>query len=108
MSAAGRVHRTVRRVGLDEDAATAGGLVAADARYVFDESLIKALVQHPGVVLVDEDGTPAAIHAQGVAARRLASGEPIAAVAAEYRAMSAHELGSAYNQVGRASGRERV
>lgn len=97
MTAAERLHRTFRRLGLEEGAATTGGLVAADASYVFDESLIKALAQHPGVVLVDEDGAPAAIHALGAAARRLAAGEAIAAVAGECRPMSAHELGSAYN-----------
>ena len=94
MSSAERLQRIFRRLGLQENGATASAtqaVLAVDARWVFDEALIRALAQQPNVILVDDDGVPAAIHGQGeamaVALERLAAGEDIAAVAPDYRLM---------------------
>jgi phosphatidylglycerophosphate synthase len=103
MSSAERLQRIFRRLGLPEsDGGAAGGVVlAADARWVFDEALIRALAQQPNVVLVDDDGTPAAIHGSGeamtVALARLAAGEDMAAAAPDYPRLTALEVGSTYN-----------
>lgn len=97
MSSAERLQRTFGRLGLSGPPDARRGILAADARFVFDEALIRALVQHPEIVLVDDDGAPAAVHARGEAAVRLASGEDISAAAPSYRRLTALELGSAYN-----------
>lgn len=97
MSSTERLQRSFRRVGLEGAPDPARGLVAADARYVFDEALIRALAQQPETMLVAEDGIVAAIHATGEVASRLAAGEEIATVAPDYRRLTALELGSAYN-----------
>ena len=104
MGSADRLQRSFRRLGLEEPSAPLGddqGLLAADARWVFDESLLRALALHADVILVDEEGTPAAVHGRGPAmreaARRLAAGEDLAAAAPAYPRLSALELGSAYN-----------
>ena len=104
MSSAERLQRIFRRLGLQEnDAATARAqaVLAVDARWVFDEALIRALAQQPNVILVDDDGVPAAIHGQGeamrVALERLAAGEDLATVAPDYPRLTALEVGSTYN-----------
>lgn len=104
MSSAERLQRIFRRLGLQENGATASAtqaVLAVDARWVFDEALIRALAQQPNVILVDDDGVPAAIHGQGeamaVALERLAAGEDIAAVAPDYPRLTALEVGSTYN-----------
>jgi phosphatidylglycerophosphate synthase len=103
MSSAERLQRIFRRLGLPENdgGAAGGGVLAADARWVFDEALIRALAQQPNVVLVDDDGTPAAIHGSGeamtVALARLAAGEDMAVAAPDYPRLTALEVGSTYN-----------
>jgi phosphatidylglycerophosphate synthase len=104
MSSAERLQRIFRRLGLQEnDAATARAqaVLAVDARWVFDEALIRALAQQPNVILVDDDGVPAAIHGQGEAMQaamaRLAAGEDLAAVAPDYPRLTALEVGTTYN-----------
>ena len=104
MSSAERLQRIFRRLGLQENGATASAtqaVLAVDARWVFDEALIRALAQQPNVILVDDDGVPTAIHGQGevmaVALERLAAGEDIAAVAPDYPRLTALEVGSTYN-----------
>lgn len=104
MSSAERLQRIFRRLGLQESDAVAAGVkpvLAVDARWVFDEALIRALAQQPNVILVDDDGVPAAIHGQGeamrVALERLAAGEDLPAVAPDYPRLTALEVGSTYN-----------
>ena len=104
MSSAERLQRIFRRLGLQESESApigAQAVLAVDARWVFDEALIRALAQQPNVILVDDDGVPAAIHGQGeamaVALERLAAGEDIAAVAPDYPRLTALEVGSTYN-----------
>jgi phosphatidylglycerophosphate synthase len=94
MTSAERLQRTFRRVGL-KPARASGAVVAVHAGWVFDESLIKALVARPGVVLADDEGTPVAVHA--------ADGAEVAflgkrgAIPAGYQVLTSLELGSAYN-----------
>lgn len=104
MSSAERLQRIFRRLGLQENGAAASAtqaVLAVDARWVFDEALIRALAQQPNVILVDDDGVPAAIHGQGeamrVALERLAAGEDLATVAPDYPRLTALEVGSTYN-----------
>ena len=104
MSSAERLQRIFRRLGLHENGAAASAtqaVLAVDARWVFDEALIRALAQQPNVILVDDDGVPAAIHGQGeamrVALERLAAGEDLATVAPDYPRLTALEVGSTYN-----------
>lgn len=104
MSSAERLQRIFRRLGLQESEFApigAQAVLAVDARWVFDEALIRALAQQPNVILVDDDGVPAAIHGQGeamrVALERLAAGEQLAAVAPDYPRLTALEVGSTYN-----------
>lgn len=104
MSSAERLQRIFRRLGLQENGAAASAtqaVLAVDARWVFDEALIRALAQQPNVILVDDDGVPAAIHGQGEAMRaaleRLAAGEDLATVAPDYPRLTALEVGSTYN-----------
>jgi phosphatidylglycerophosphate synthase len=101
MSAAERLQRIFRRLALPEAPDAARGVVAADARYVFDESLIKALAARPDTILVDDEGQVAALHGRGeamaAALSRLSAGEPIESAAPGYPRLSALEVGSAYN-----------
>jgi phosphatidylglycerophosphate synthase len=108
MTPAERLERIYQRLGLSASGAPDAapdierGVVAADAGWVFDESLIKALSERPEVVLVDEAGTPVAFHGRGEPAaralERMAQGESLAAAAPEsYRRLGPLELGSAYN-----------
>lgn len=104
MTSAERLQRIFRRVGLapcDRASQGEGGVLVADAGWVFDESLIKALAGRPDVILVDDDGTPAAVHGQGAAMQaaltRLAAGDGLAVAAPDYPRLTAMEVGSAYN-----------
>jgi phosphatidylglycerophosphate synthase len=66
MTPQARLGRSFRRLGLAEaDLAalpTDASVVLANAAWVFDESLIRALAARPGVVLVQEGGRPVAAH----------------------------------------------
>ncbi|WP_309643865.1 CDP-alcohol phosphatidyltransferase family protein [Phenylobacterium sp.] len=97
MSSAERLGRIFARLGLAPAGAGAQAVVAADARWVFDEALVRALASRPGVILVVDAGEPAAVHAVGAAVARLAAGEDIATAAEGYPRLGAGEVGSAYN-----------
>lgn len=104
MTSAERLQRIFRRLGLspcDGASQAEGGVLVADAGWVFDESLIRALAGRPDVVLVDDEGTPAALHGRGAAMQatlaRLAAGEGLAAAAPDYPRLNAMDVGSAYN-----------
>ncbi|HEY9236241.1 MULTISPECIES: CDP-alcohol phosphatidyltransferase family protein [Phenylobacterium] len=104
MSPADRLERIYQRLGLGASGAPdpARGVIVADAGWVFDESLIKALAERPDVILTDEAGTPVAMHGRGEpmarALARLEQGESLGAVAPEeYARLGPLELGSAYN-----------
>jgi len=55
LTGAERLHRTLRRAGIDStaDAASAGGMLLLRTDYLYDESLIRALIGQPGRALVD-------------------------------------------------------
>lgn len=80
---------------------TGQGVVAVDARWVFDEALIRALRDQPNVILIDDQGTPVAIHGRGEAMRmalaKMGAGAAMASVAPDYPRLTALELGSSYN-----------
>ena len=71
MTSAQRLERIFKRLGLG--ASGADGVVAAHAGWVFDESLIRALAQRPGVILVDDAGVAAAVHARSADDAAIAS-----------------------------------
>lgn len=64
MSSAERLARIYRRLDLVETPAVdlSHPVVAVDAGWVFDESLIKALAGREGAVLVDDAGRAVAVH----------------------------------------------
>jgi phosphatidylglycerophosphate synthase len=96
MSSAERLRRSFRRVGLSPyDPAAGGAVLAADARWVFDEALIRALAGRPRTTLVDEQGTPVAVHGPSAAMAAVAAQGLQAAP--DYPRASALEVGSAYN-----------
>ena len=104
MSPAERLERIYQRVGLTASGAPdpARGVVVADAGWVFDESLIKALAERPDVVLTDETGAPVAMHGRGEPMRKaleqLEAGASLAEAApVEFPRLGPLELGSAYN-----------
>jgi len=108
MTPAERLERIYQRLGLAASGAAGAapdpehGVVAADAGWVFDESLIKALAERPEVVLTDAAGTPVAVHGRGAAMaqalEKLAAGASLAeAVPEAYPRLGPLELGSAYN-----------
>jgi hypothetical protein len=76
-----RLSRIYRRLGLAETPAVdlSNAVVAVDAGWVFDESLIKALAGREGAVLVDDAGRAVAVHAPAelayAAAEALAAGQ---------------------------------
>jgi phosphatidylglycerophosphate synthase len=96
MTSAERLQRIFRRLGLD-GAEVGGGVGRDHAGWVFDESLLKALAQRPGVVLVDDAGVAAAVHATDGAAPVLQQLGKAGPPPAGYEALTALQLGSAYN-----------
>jgi len=99
MTSAQRLSRIYRRIGVTEIAAgvrpSSSDLMVVDAGWVFDESLIKALSDRPGVALVDDDGRVVALNlpvADGIAADA-----DLSALAGSAPRLTVLELGSAYN-----------
>ena len=103
MTSPERLSRIYRRLDLVEtpNADPSHAMVAVDAGWVFDESLIKALADREGAVLVDEAGRAVAVHAPAdlakAAADALAAGRDPSALDPRLTRLSALELGSAYN-----------
>ena len=62
MTSAQRLQRIFARVGL-QDRESAGSAVVANAGWVFDEALIRALADRPNTALTDDDGRCVALHA---------------------------------------------
>ncbi|RAK53017.1 CDP-alcohol phosphatidyltransferase family protein [Phenylobacterium deserti] len=108
MTGAERLERMYRRAGLDivapealaAPAASEGGVLISRADWVYDESLIKALAQRPGGLLVAPNGTALAAHVTSTdasaAAAALAAGENPSARVAGLTPLDRDEL--AYNQ----------
>jgi phosphatidylglycerophosphate synthase len=103
MSSSERLSRIYRRLGLVETPAVdlSNPVVAVDAGWVFDESLIKALAGREGAVLVDETGRAVAVHAPAelayAASESLAAGQDPSTLDPRLTRLTALELGSAYN-----------
>jgi len=99
MTSAQRLSRLYGRIGVAEIAAgqvpPAGDVVVVDAGWVFDESLIKALSDRPGVALVDESGRVVALNLP--VGRALAADEDLSVLAGAAPRLTVMELGSAYN-----------
>jgi phosphatidylglycerophosphate synthase len=82
MTSTARLNRIFQRLALASAAPEAApadrSVVIVHAGWVFDQALVKALAERPGVVLIDGDGQPAAVHAlpgtAAAAAAALASG----------------------------------
>ncbi len=103
MSSPERLSRIYRRVGLVETPTVdlSRAVVAVDAGWVFDESLIKALAGREGAVLVDDSGRAVAVHAPAdiayAASEALAAGQDPSGLDPRLTRLTALELGSAYN-----------
>lgn len=103
MSSAERLSRIYRRLDLIETPAVdlSHPVVAVDAGWVFDESLIKALAGREGAVLVDDAGRAVAVHAPAdlayAASEALADGKDPSELDPRFTRLTALELGSAYN-----------
>lgn len=103
MTSRERLSRIYRRLGLTETPAVdlSHAVVAVDAGWVFDESLIKALAGREGAVLVDDAGRAVAAHAPAdlayAAAEALAAGQDPSGLDPRLTRLTALELGSAYN-----------
>lgn len=103
MSSPERLSRIYRRVGLPETPVVdlSHAVVAVDAGWVFDESLIKALADREGAVLVDDTGRAVAVHAPAELAyavtEALSAGQDPSALDTRLMRLTALELGSAYN-----------
>lgn len=103
MTSAERLSRIYRRVGLVETPAVdlSSAVVAVDAGWVFDESLIKALAGREGAVLVDDAGRAVAVHAPAelayAASEALIAGQDPSGLDPRLTRLTALELGSAYN-----------
>ncbi|AZS20789.1 MULTISPECIES: CDP-alcohol phosphatidyltransferase family protein [unclassified Caulobacter] len=103
MSSAERLSRIYRRLDLVETPAVdlSHAVVAVDAGWVFDESLIKALAGREGAVLVDDGGRAVAVHAPAdlayAASEALANGRDPSGLDPRFTRLTALELGSAYN-----------
>lgn len=103
MSSPERLSRIYRRLGLVETPAVdlSHAVVAVDAGWVFDESLIKALAGREGAVLVDDSGRAVAVHAPMdiayAASEALAAGQDPTGLDPRLTRLTAMELGSAYN-----------
>ena len=103
MSSPERLSRIYRRLGLVETPAVdlSNAVVAVDAGWVFDESLIKALAGREGAVLVDDAGRAVAVHAPAelayAASEALIAGQDPSGLDPRLTRLTALELGSAYN-----------
>ncbi|WP_184718830.1 CDP-alcohol phosphatidyltransferase family protein [Caulobacter sp.] len=103
MTSAERLSRIYRRIGLVETPTVdlSHAVVAVDAGWVFDESLIKALAGREGAVLVDDSGRAVAVHAPAglaqAAADSLNAGQDPSGLDPRLVRLTALELGSAYN-----------
>jgi phosphatidylglycerophosphate synthase len=102
MTSQARLARTYQRLGLspaDLSAipADASGVVIVHAGWIFDEAVIRALSQRPGVALADDAGRRVAAHVKpaqaAAAASHLLAGEAIPGALA----VTAVELAGAYN-----------
>ena len=102
MTSQARLARTFDRLGLaSADLASlpadAAGVVLVHAGWIYDEAVIRALAERPGVALVDAAGRPVAAHVPAVqaaaAAERLLAGEALPGVPT----LTAIELSGAYN-----------
>lgn len=103
MTSAERLSRIYRRLNLVETPAVdlSNAVVAVDAGWVFDESLIKALAGREGAVLVDDAGRAVAVHAPAdlayAASEALIAGQDPSSLDPRLVRLTALELGSAYN-----------
>jgi len=103
MTSAERLSRIYRRLGLVETPAVdlSNAVVAVDAGWVFDESLIKALAGREGAVLIDDAGRAVAVHAPAelayAATEALNAGQDPSGLDPRLTRLTALELGSAYN-----------
>ncbi|OYX02410.1 MAG: phosphatidylglycerophosphate synthase [Caulobacter vibrioides] len=103
MSSAERLSRIYRRLGLIETPAVdlSHAVVAVDAGWVFDESLVKALADREGAILVDDAGRAVAVHAPAdlayAATEALNGGTDPSGLDPRLTRLTALELGSAYN-----------
>lgn len=103
MTSGERLSRIYRRIGLVETPAAdlSHAVVAVDAGWVFDESLIKALAGREGAVLVDDAGRAVAVHAPAelayAASEALHAGQDPSGLDPRLVRLTALELGSAYN-----------
>jgi hypothetical protein len=103
MTSPERLSRIYRRIGLQETPVVdlSHAVVAVDAGWVFDESLIKALAGREGAVLVDDTGRAVAVHAPAELAyavtEALTAGQDPSGLDPRLTRLSALELGSAYN-----------
>jgi phosphatidylglycerophosphate synthase len=64
IDSAERLHRLMRRAGLAarSDTPIVGNLLLFRADYVYEEAVVRALLKHPGHLLVSEAGVPVAAH----------------------------------------------
>jgi phosphatidylglycerophosphate synthase len=80
LSGAERLRRTLRRAGIDPDARAGdrGGLLLLRADYLYDESLVRALLKRPGSALADPAANVVAVHlAVDEAAAHATTGEDV-------------------------------
>lgn len=99
MTARERLERGLARAGATTDA---GGAVLIRDDFIFDQALLPALLQQPGVVLATADGEPVAAHLAGLEQARpveaaLSSGRP-ETLPAGLRRVDAAGLASTYNK----------
>ncbi|WP_431355838.1 CDP-alcohol phosphatidyltransferase family protein [Caulobacter segnis] len=97
MTSTERLNRIFRRVGVEPATAVPADrdrvVVLANAGWVFDESLIKALAGQPGVALIDDTGAVTAVCVTAADAPTAAA-DPSSL---PLKRLTALELGSAYN-----------
>ena len=98
MTSAQRLERIFARVGLARGA-FGPSVVVANAGWVFDESLIRALSRKLNTVLVDDEGRSVALHvpAAKAAAAIAAFGAGRPPALAGLTLLNAEELGGSYN-----------
>jgi phosphatidylglycerophosphate synthase len=107
LSSRERLRRAFRRAGVETELTAGeaesgeGSLVVIRASYVFDEALIKGIINSPGVALRAEDGEVVAAHGEGpenIRAAFSAVTEINEAVAARFDVQDAAKLASAYQK----------